>query len=239
MEVRRRIARLRRSDREGRGAHRQTHGAAGHRAVGARRDHRPAARRRPPRPRRAPRRDCAAVGDLPPPSPRRGACAPAERRAAPQAAGDGRHGGARIPRALRRHRPARQPRTARRRSPRLARRAHVGTDSHRCADPGRPPRGLRRRARGGRDRRASRLGGSQPRRNAAPRTQAAAAAPCLPDDRRRPRVHRPRARRQRDDNGTGRHGFVGDAARSRVERPARRVVEGCAGHPDRRPQAGA
>ena len=52
--------------------------------------------------------------------------------------------------------------------------------------------------------------------HAPPRPQAAAAASRRGHNRRRSRIHRPRARRQRDDDGPGRHRPVGDAARPRA-----------------------
>ena len=67
-----------------------------------------------------------------------------------------------------------------------------------------------------------------------------AAAPRLRrHDRRRARLHRPRARRQRHDDGPGRHRPVRDAARPCARREARGAVEGRAGHPHRRPAHGS
>ena len=56
---------------------------------------------------------------------------------------------------------------------------------------------------------------------------------------RRPRVHRPGARRQRHHTRTRRFGSDGNASRARARRHPRSALEGRAGHPDRRPAAGA
>ena len=123
---------------------------------------------------------------------------------------------------------------------RLARRADVGADSRGGArSPGRPARRLRRRARRGRDRRASRRRGAQPaRRRGAARAAAAAAS------RRGTIAVVPGFIGRAPDGsvttlGRGGTDLSATLLGARCCAQPRRAVEGRAGHPDRRPAARA
>ncbi len=198
-------------------------GSTRHRRVSSCRRDGPPARRRSPRARRAWRRRCQGRGRLPAPPSRRRQSAAASRTRPACPARDDRRRGARVSRSLHGYRPARTHGATGQRSARFARRAPLSADPCGGSRARRPACGVRRRARHRDDRRSARRRGSQSRRHRAAGAAADPAAARTRHHRGGPRLHRPRAGRQRDYAGARRHGSDRDDAGPLARRATRRA----------------